>query len=144
MEQISAEWEYYISLVERLRHSPFETEWLEYKVNNNTPELIGEYISALSNAASICDKEKAYLLWGISDKTHEIVGTGFSPKQAKVGNEELENWLLRLLNPKVDFKFIEVPTDKGKVVVLEIPAATTKPTGFKDVEYIRIGSYKKN
>ena len=143
MEQISAEWEYYISLVERLRHSPFETEWLEYKVNNDTPELIGEYISALSNAASICDKEKAYLLWGISDKTHEIVGTDFSPKQAKVGNEELENWLLRLLNPKVDFKFIEVPTDKGKVVVLEIPAATTKPTGFKDVEYIRIGSYKK-
>lgn len=47
-EHMNSEQEYYVSLVERLRQMPEETEWLEYKVNNCEPELIGEYISALS------------------------------------------------------------------------------------------------
>ena len=116
---------------------------MEYKVNNCEPELIGEYISALSNSATICNKEKAYLLWGINDKTHEIQGTSFSPKKAKKGNEELENWLTGGLKPRVDFKFIEVRTDKETVVVMEIPAAVNTPTSFKGTEFIRVGSYKK-
>ena len=142
-EHMNSEQEYYVSLVERLRQMPEETEWLEYKVNNCEPELIGEYISALSNSATICNKEKAYLLWGINDKTHEIQGTSFSPKKAKKGNEELENWLAGGLKPRVDFKFIEVSTDKGTVVVMEIPAAVNTPTSFKGIEFIRVGSYKK-
>ena len=140
---MEAEQEYYRSLIERLRILSDENEWLEYKVNNYEPELIGEYISALSNSAAICDKEKAYFLWGINDKTHEIEGTTFTPKKAKKGNEEIENWLARGLKPRVDFKFIEVETDKGKVVIMEIPAAVNSPTSFKAMEYIRIGSYKK-
>lgn len=140
---MNSEQEYYVSLVERLRQMPEETEWLEYKVNNCEPELIGEYISALSNSATICNKEKAYLLWGINDKTHEIQGTSFSPKKAKKGNEELENWLTGGLKPRVDFKFIEVRTDKETVVVMEIPAAVNTPTSFKGTEFIRVGSYKK-
>ena len=63
---MNSEQEYYISLLDRLRQIPDETEWLEYKVNNSEPELIGEYISALSNSATICGKEKAYILWGIT------------------------------------------------------------------------------
>ena len=60
---MNSEQEYYVSLIERLRQMPEETEWLEYKVNNCEPELIGEYISALSNSATLCNKEKAYLLF---------------------------------------------------------------------------------
>lgn len=140
---MNAEQEYYISLIERLRHLPDETEWLEFKVNNDEPALIGEYISALSNSAVICEKEKSYMVWGIDDKTHEVVGTDFSPKKAKIGNEELENWLLRGLKPRVDFKFVEVVINEQHVVVMDIPHANNHPTSFKDVEYIRIGSYKK-
>ena len=140
---MDAEQEYYISLIERLRQLPEETEWLEYKVNNYEPELIGEYISALSNSATIWNKEKAYLLWGINDATHEIEGTAFSPRKAKKGNEEIENWLAGGLKPRVDFKFIEVNTASGKVVVMEIPAAVNTPTSFKGTEFIRVGSYKK-
>lgn len=140
---MKAEQEYYISLINRLRNLPRETEWLEFKMNNAEPDLIGEYISALSNSAAINEKEIAYILWGINDDSHEIEGTDFEPKEKKVGNEELENWLMRLLKPKVDFKLTEVTTDKGKVVVMEIPAAVNKPTSFKDMEYIRVGSYKK-
>ena len=63
-DSVNSEEEYYIGLIERLRQMPEETEWLEYKVNNYEPELIGEYISALSNSATICNKEKAYLIVG--------------------------------------------------------------------------------
>ena len=135
--------EYYSGLIERLRILPEETEWLEYKMNNSDPMLIGEYISALSNSAAILNKEKAYLLWGINNKTHEIEGTKFAPKKEKKGNEEIENWLAGNLSPKVDFGFIEIETAKGKVIILEIPRAVSRPTAFRGVEYVRIGSYKK-
>jgi predicted HTH transcriptional regulator len=90
---MDAEQEYYISLIERLRQLPEETEWVEFKVDNRNPELIGEYISALSNSATIWNKEKAYVLWGIDNDTHEIKGTSFAPRSTKKGNEEIENWL---------------------------------------------------
>ena len=140
---MDAQQEYYISLVKRLRNLPNEREWLEIKVDNNDPKIIGEYISALSNSASICDKDKAYIIWGIEDRTHDIVGTQFKPKQFKIGNEELENWLLRLLKPRVDFHFVEVSMNDKNIVILEIPHAHSQPTSFKDEEYIRVGSYKK-
>ncbi|MBP3570271.1 MAG: putative DNA binding domain-containing protein [Lachnospiraceae bacterium] len=140
---ISAEKERYLQLVENLRAMPSETEWLEFKENNSNLQEIGEYISALSNSAAILHREKAYFLWGINDKTHEIVGTKFSPKEEKKGNQELENWLLGLLSPRINFEFIELDTDKGMVVILEITAANLRPVSFSGEEYIRIGSYKK-
>lgn len=39
-----------------------EAEWIEYKTNMAKPEDIGEYISALSNAAALLGKEKAYVV----------------------------------------------------------------------------------
>ena len=60
-----------------------------------------------------------------------------------LGNEELENWLLRLLNPKINFYFNELTVDSHSVVLLEISAAFRHPVQFKNTEYIRIGSYKK-
>ena len=118
---------YYVDLVKNLCKLPNETEWLEFKVNNFEKDMIGEDISALSNSATICEKEKAYMIWGVDDKTHKIVGTDFNPKSFKIGNEELENWLLRLLNPRIDFSFIEVFFNHLKVVILEIPSSNTRP-----------------
>lgn len=45
--------------------------------------MIGEYISALANAACLKYKPKAYLLYGIQDETHEVVGTSFDPYTEK-------------------------------------------------------------
>lgn len=69
--------EYLRSLVRELTRLPDETEWVEFKCNNKQPQMIGEYISALSNAAALCERPKAYLVWGVDDKTHKIVGTEF-------------------------------------------------------------------
>lgn len=135
--------EYLISIVHELRKLPQETEWLEFKQNKTEQEDIGEYISALANSAALAGKVNAYMVWGVEDKEHKIVGTGFKPKQFKVGNEELENWLLRLLEPKINFQFHELSIDDHAVVLLEISAAFRHPVQFKGIEYIRVGSYKK-
>jgi predicted HTH transcriptional regulator len=132
-----------ISLVRELCRLPRETEWVEFKHNNDSPDEIGEYISALSNSATLAGKAKAYLVWGVEDSERQIIGTRFSPSTAKKGNEELENWLLRLLDPPINFHFFELTVDDKPVVLLEIPAAVRHPVRFQGQEFIRVGSYKK-
>ncbi|NOT57670.1 MAG: transcriptional regulator [Deltaproteobacteria bacterium] len=136
--------DYLVGLVAELRKLPTETEWVEFKENNDNPQEVGEYLSALSNTAALCGKTHAYLVWGIADQTHEIVGTTFRPGTAKKGNEDLESWLLRLLSPRIDFRFWPVEVEGKNVVVLEIPRASSKPVQFQGQEFIRVGSYRKN
>lgn len=88
-----------------------ENEWIEFKVNNTEPYMIGEYISALSNSAILYDMNKAYLIFGVEDETLNIVGTDILLKEMKKGNEELEHWLHRNLEPRIDFEFIEIDCD---------------------------------
>lgn len=135
--------DYLNSLVLELVKLPDETEWLEFKHNNDDPQMIGEYISALSNSAALNGKTNAYLLWGVEDKTHKIVGTNFNPFSAKKGGEALENWLLRLLEPKIDFMFYTLQIEGEQVVLLEVAPAYRHPVTFSGTEYIRLGSHKK-
>lgn len=135
--------EYLRDLLHELRDIPEELEWVEFKVNKVDPEDIGEYISALSNSAALCGKAFAYLVWGVDDKTHDLAGTTFRPRATKVGNEELENWLLQRLSPKLPFRFLELEIDGTQVVMLEIERAFQHPVQFQGQEYIRVGSYKK-
>ena len=58
---------------------PRETEWVEFKENNEDPEQIGEYLSALANAAAVLGKPQSYLVWGVNDATHDLAGTTFRP-----------------------------------------------------------------
>lgn len=135
--------EYLIGLFHELRKQPKETEWIEFKHNNEDPDQIGEYLSALANSAALLGKVHAYILWGVTNDDHDIVGTHFCPQSMKVGNEELENWLLHLLNPKINFRFYELVIDDLPVVMLEIDAAFRHPVQFKNQEFVRVGSYKK-
>jgi ATP-dependent DNA helicase RecG len=78
------------ALVDRLRREPSETEWLEFKATSLDAQIIGEYISALANSASIAGKPNGYLVFGIDDAAHNIVGTKFEPKTIKAkGNQDL-------------------------------------------------------
>ncbi len=131
-------------LVLELCRLPRETGWVEFKENDAEPQRIGEYLSGLSNAAALEGKAWAYLVWGVEDGTHSIVGTRFVPGAAKVGNEELENWLLRLLSPRIDFRFHETVMDGLRVVVMEIGCAFRHPVRFRSQEFIRVGSYLKS
>ena len=64
-------------LVNELRKLDNETAWVEFKHNNYNPEMIGSDISALANGAALHEKNQAYMLWGIHNETHEIVGTDY-------------------------------------------------------------------
>jgi ATP-dependent DNA helicase RecG len=130
-------------LVRELVALPSETTWVEFKHNNADPEQIGEYISALANSAALADKASGYLVWGVEDGTHTIVGTTFSPHAAKRGNESLENWLHRLLNPSTRVDFFAVTVDGKSLVLLEVERARREPVQFQGVEYVRLASHKK-
>lgn len=130
-------------VIRELISLPDETEWVEFKENNGDPQTVGEYVSALSNAAAMAGQVYGYLIWGVRDSDHAVVGTEFRPRQSKIGNEELENWLLRMISPKINFDFFELNIDGKNVVVLRIDRAYGHPVRFQDTEFIRIGTYKK-
>jgi len=135
--------DYLSGLVRELCKLPAETPWLEFKHNNSDPTMIGERISALSNSAALEGKSTAYLIWGVEDGSHRLLGTTFNPLLAKVGNEALENWLRHSLTPPLHFVFHSIDIEGLPVVVLEIPRATHTPIQFKGIEYIRSASYTK-
>lgn len=131
------------ALLQQLRQLPQETEWVEFKENNAPPKDIGEYISALSNSAALAGETRAYLVWGVRDGDHALTGTRFQPSTAREGNELLEGWLTRLLEPQVHFQFHQLSIEGKTVVLLEIAPAQHWPVSFSGQAYIRIGSYKK-
>ena len=126
-----------------LRAFPKENEWLEFKVSFVTEDKIGSHISALSNSACLHEKKSAYLVFGVHNESHNVVGTEFRPKHHKVGNEEFENWLAKLLEPRIDFKIYEFNSNNKPVAIIEIDPAQDRPVKFKNIAYIRVGSYTK-
>ena len=109
-----------------------EQEWFEFKENWFQPEALGEYVSALSNAAAFHYKKYAYFIWGVNDKTHEIVGTTFN-QYCEYNKEPYQNYLARNLSPSINFSFEETEIYGKRVVGLVIPAATEIPTAFRVV-----------
>lgn len=122
---------------------PGEREWLEFKENNGSPDMIGETVSALSNGARLRSEPFGYLVWGVADGNHALVGTAFQPELARKGNEALEHWLVRMTSPRLDLRFHELHSAGLRMVILEIPAALHTPVQFAGTEYIRVASLNK-
>jgi len=120
-----------------------ETECVEFKRNKADHQEIGKNVSALANSAALLRKHCGYVVWGVEDVGHAIVGTNFKPRETKIGNEELENWMLHNLEPKIDIKIHEGKVEDKHVVLFEVQAAGNRPIRFKDTEYIRVGTYTK-
>lgn len=133
-----------VQLLEECAALPRETEWLEFKQNFHSPNEIGERISALSNSACIHNKPYGYLIFGIEDGSHKIIGTTFKAKQYKKGNEDLELWLCNRLNPRIDYRTYEFDyAENIHISLYQIPAATDRPVSFLNQSYIRINSTTK-
>jgi ATP-dependent DNA helicase RecG len=132
-----------ITILDELLSLPQETEWVEFKYNNNNPTEIGEYIAAIANSAALLDKNYGYLVWGIQNETHRVIGTTFKPRQEKKGNESLENWLTASLSPQINFTINEFKRENSNIVIFTIPKAVSETVKFKGIPYIRVGSHKK-
>lgn len=130
-------------LVKELCKYSYETEWLEFKHNNCEPHMIGTDISALANSAVLSDREFAYMIWGVDDTTHQIIGTSVRLKNEKKGNQEIENWLRYLLSDNADFEFLNTDIDGKHIEILRIAKAVGRPIKFEKIDYIRSGSYTK-
>ena len=128
------------ALLNSLLAYPKENEFLEFKVNQYEKEEIGKRISALANGAALLEKEYGYLVFGVEDQTHQVVGTTFQPTLFKIGNEELEHWLSQRLSPRIDFRLYELEFEGKNIVLFQIPAARGQPVAFHHHDYIRIGS----
>lgn len=130
------------ALLDRLRAEPRETEWLEFKANHFEPHPLGEYISALANSACLLGRPRAYLIFGIEDSTHTVVGTRFDPAAVKKGNQLLPLWLSLHLQPNIGYEIYPFEYHGQRVVMFEIHPAYDCPVKFDGTAYIRDGSSK--
>jgi predicted HTH transcriptional regulator len=130
-------------LITELRRVGRECTWAEFKCNNEYPEMIAEYVSAMSNSAAMDGAEYGYVVWGLRDVTLDVVGTTFKPKEAKKGNEPLINWLVRSTQPHLDIEFFVTTFEGKEIVVLRIPRALNQPVRVGSEEFIRIDSQKR-
>jgi len=134
-----------IALLNRLCQEPNESEWIEFKSNRYNSQEIGEYLSALSNSACLLGKPFGYLVFGVDDQLHDIVGTIFDPysdKEKGKGNQSLLLWLATNLQPNIGFTPFVFTTKNKRVVLFEIHSAYNQPVRFKGIAYIRIGTSK--
>lgn len=131
------------ALVGYLCGLPNETEWVEFKRNRFDAEEVGRLLSGLANSAALHEQEVAYLVYGVQDYDHDIVGTNVDPKMEYVGAEEFEAWLARLMNPRIDFRIHKGSIYGKKVVLFEIEPATNYVVRFMSTAYIRINSITK-
>ena len=130
---------------ERIKNllSKSESEILEFKLNNEDPERIGKYVSALANSSALLRKQFSYMIWGVTDEK-VIFGTDFRPQAKKVGNEPFISWLEKLLDPRIMINFEEFEIDGLHVVALVIQMTVGRPVTFRGERYIRSGSSIKN
>lgn len=128
------------ALIRNLCELPAETDWVEFKVGTFNAETMGKYISALANAAIFHDRDHAYMVFGIEDETHNIVGTDVRIDKRKVGNDTFLFWLNQLVEPKIEVQHHRLEIDGKWVELLCIDPAYQQPVTFKGLPYIRVGS----
>ena len=132
-----------VSLIDQLRAYPSETEWLEFKHNNADPQEIGEYLSALANEAALLNQPRGYLIFGVEDGSHAVVGSRFDPYTAKAkDNQDLLPWLAAHLqpNPGIEPHCFDHPD--GRVALLAVGPARGRPVEFQGQGYCRAGTSK--
>lgn len=118
-----------------------EDEVLEFKEARRSYDLdkLGVYYSALANEANLNGRPWAWLIFGIEDRTHRIVGTGFRSDPGRL--QALKHELAQNLSDGQTFLGIHELTVEGKRVLLfQIPAAPAgRPCTYKGFAYCRQG-----
>lgn len=118
---------------------PVETEWLELKAarKNFSSDDFGKYITALANGAAMCNEPFGYLVLGVDDKTHDIIGSIVLSSE-KLKNEAKLN-LHNYAKPQVVVEFIDIEAEPGKIVHVVKVAKPTIAVSWKGHYYGRSG-----
>ena len=126
----------------------WEDEVVEFKEASNDydKDKIGKYFSALSNEANLKVMQHGWLVFGVRNKTREIVGTDYRNTE---GLRTLKNEISQDTSGAMSFIDIyevypEVDGEVRRVVMFQIPAAISAvPTAWKGHEYARDGESLK-
>lgn len=127
-------------LLDRLIAS-WENEVIEFKqAGKDYPtDKIGEYFSALANEANLRGQEKAWLVFGVNNKTRTITGSDYRPESSRLQSTKMQ--IAENTEPSLTFRNIhELHAPSGRVVLFEIPAAPRGlPIAWKGHYYARAG-----
>ena len=116
-------------------------EFKEAKGNYDTHKL-GQYFSAISNEANLKNKQYGWLIFGVQDKDHHIIGTNYKDMKSL---EKLKHEIATSTTGGISFMDIfelypKVDGKQKRVVMFKIPSAVTAiPTGWKNRYYGRDG-----
>lgn len=117
-----------------------ERDWLEFKHNAWDPDQIGKTISALANAAMLSSRGRAYVVFGVDNATHAQLGTTVRLHKKKGrGAENFENWVNRVLTPRINLTLHDFTCNNAAFAIVEIEAQSDAPVKFDGAAYIRIG-----
>ncbi|MDM8322765.1 putative DNA binding domain-containing protein [Bifidobacterium pullorum] len=129
-----------LALLARLIEN-WEDETVEFKEASNDfdTDKIGRYVSALSNEANLADIESGWLVFGVKNKTRQVVGTEYGLKAGRF--DLLKRQINDDTDPSMTFRSIRVVEHpNGRVVMFEIPAAPKgMPIAWKGHWYARAG-----
>ena len=118
----------------------WEDEVVEFKQADHDFKLseIGKYFSAISNEANLKGLQYGWLVFGVNDKTRNIIGTDYRNTR---GLEKLKHEIAQDTTGGITFiDIFEVYDDGKRVVMFKIPAAVTAmPTAWIGHFYGREG-----
>jgi ATP-dependent DNA helicase RecG len=103
---------------------PAETEIVEFKEAKNSYDFdkIGKYFSALSNEANLKGKSCAWLIFGVENKKHRIIGSQYRPNRKDL--DSLKKEIGDKTTQNISFiEIYELPTPQGRIILFQIPAA---------------------
>lgn len=119
----------------------WENEVIEFKeaTDSFSTNDIGKYVSSLSNEANLHGLEKAWLVFGVSNKTRKVTGTSYRAEPERLNG--LKQQIAESTDPGIHFRGLHVLDHvDGRVVMMEIPAAPRGiPIAWKGHYYARAG-----
>ena len=127
-----------------LWHTP-ENEVVEFKEAKESFDIdeLGKYFSALSNEANLRGMDFGWLIFGVSDKKRQIVGTNF--KNGEKALHHLKNDMSQHTTGNHIFREIqEISVENKRVLIFQIPATPRNIVMcWKNIAYGRNGESLK-
>ena len=119
----------------------WENEVVEFKQagNDYDSDKIGEYFSALSNEANLRVVDRAWLVFGVHNKSRAVVGTDYRLDPERLQSQKGQ--IAQSTEPSITFREIHVlKHPAGRVILFEIPPAPRGiPIAWKGHYYARAG-----
>ncbi|MDR1447635.1 MAG: putative DNA binding domain-containing protein [Candidatus Ancillula sp.] len=131
-----------LEIVNGFRANKTELEHVEFKHNWHSEEELALDIVAISNTLIRRSINRGYIIFGIDDKTHSIVGTDFHYQQKKIKGTEIELCVQVNIHPKPNIEFTSIKVD-GKWLTVIIISPQSEIMEYQNFEYIRIGTNTK-